>query len=104
MTPKSTLEAKLDSLLPAWEAFDIQFHGLLREAEGGWSVNDSWTAYRGCDRQEAISHLRHRWEIFKLNYLPKARVKDLCDVGCCDDDCLLEVDCTAFATLTKSEA
>lgn len=98
------LETKLNELLPQWKAFDITFHELWREAEGGWSVNDSWTPYRNRPREEAIGHLRHRWEVFKLNYLPKARVKDIVDIG--DDysgECRLEVDCTAFATLRESE-
>lgn len=96
-----TLEQKLEQMLPDWPAFDITFHELWGDGEGGWSVNDSWTPYRNQDRQETISHLRHRWEIFKLNYLPKARVKDLQDSGMGDEVCL-EADCTAFATLRKS--
>lgn len=98
-----TLEQRLETLLPAWPSFNIQFHELWREAEGGWSVNDSWTPYKDATREETIGHLRHRWQVFKANYLPKARVRDLTDIACCDDDCLLEVDCTAFATLTQGE-
>lgn len=98
-----TLEQKLEAMLPDWPAFNIQFHGLWRD-DGGWSVNDSWTAYREATREETIGHLRARWEVFKLNYLPKARVRDLTDAGIDnDDDCLLEVDCTAFATIRNSK-
>ena len=98
---KGSFEARMDELLPQWDSFDLTFHGLLREAEGGWSVNDSWTAYRGCDRQEAIEHLRGRWEIFKVNYLPKARVADITDNGDGEGECLLDVDCTALATVRQ---
>lgn len=93
------LETKLDQMLPQWPSFRIQFHELWRY-DGSWSVNDSWTPRESADRQETISLLRSRWEIFKLNYLPKARVKDLVNIGD-RDDCMLEVDCVAFATLTK---
>lgn len=98
-----TLEQKLEQMLPDWPAFNITFHELWGDGEGGWGVNDSWTPYKNQDRQETISRLRARWEIFKLNYLPKARVKDL-EYAPYDnsDELWLEVDCTAFATLRKA--
>lgn len=99
-----TFEQRLEQLLPKdWTSFDLTFHGLLREAEGGWSVNDSWRAYRDNDRAEAIRHLKGRWEIFKLNYHSKARVRDIVDVGDADT-CLLEVDCIALATVEEGGA
>lgn len=101
---RQRLEQRLEALLPKWESYTVVFHGLLREAEGGWSVNDSWTGLSDGDRESAIGLLRHRWEVFKLNYLPKAKVADLTDAGCGEDDCLLEVDCTAFATVRKGGA
>lgn len=102
------LETKLDQLLPDWPSFNVQFHELWREPDGplcgGWSVNDSWTPFAKATKEETIGHLRARWEVFKLNYLPKARVMDLEDIGCDEDSpCMLEVDCVAFATLTKGE-
>lgn len=100
----NSIGAKLDALLPAWTSFDVIFHELWREPEGGWSVNDSWKAGRNLDRDEAITLIMHRWEIFKLNYLARARVRDLCDAGDSDGDCLLEVDCTAFATVQNGGA
>lgn len=45
---------------------------------------------RGCDREEAISHLRHRWEVYKVSYEPKARVSDISDDACDEESpCLL---------------
>lgn len=100
---KWTFEARMDALLPEWEAFDVIAHELWRESEGGWSVNYSWHLARGCDREEAISHLRHRWSVFKANYMPKAAVSAIEDAAC-DDECpvVLEVNCTAFAELRKA--
>lgn len=95
---KHTLEARLDALLPVTDKpLRVQMFELWREAEGGWSVNDSWSVIR--DREDAISLLRDRWEVFKLNYLPKVRVRDLCDIGD-DEETMLEVDCTAFANVS----
>lgn len=100
---KGSIEAKLDQLLPDWQTFRVVFHELWREPEGGWSVNDSWCVNRAADRETAIADVVSRWRIFKVNYLPTARVRDIEDAGC-DEDCLLEVDCTALATLTRGEA
>ncbi len=97
------LEQHIEKLLPDWPSFTIQFHELCREPEGGWSVNDSWTPRHSADRQETISLLRDRWEVFKLNYMPKARVKDIEDIGDCEDEIMLDVQCVAFATLRKAE-
>lgn len=100
---KGTLEAHLDSILPDWPKFNIRFHELWRDYGGGWSVNDSWIAYRNADREETIAHLRERWEVFKLNYDSKARVQDLCEAWSFDDDLFaLEVDYTAFTELRKA--
>lgn len=102
--PPGTAGAAFNSLLPQWPAYDVIFHELWRDTEGGWSVNDSWKVERGCDRETAIGRLCGRWAIFKLNYLPQARVKDITDASCdSEGDCLLEVDCTAFATVRKGE-
>ena len=94
------LETKLEQLIPAhWTGeLRVTMFELWPENEGGWSVNDGWsvTHYRA----DAIALLRDRWEVFKLNYLPKARVRDLCDIGDSEAECMLEVDCTAFANVS----
>jgi|ERR1041384_1456316 hypothetical protein len=94
-------EQKINQMLPNWKSFNVQFHDLLFDGES-WSVNDSWTPIKDASRDMTIQWLKTRWEVFKLNYLPNAKVKDIEDIG--DGDlCCLEVDCTAFATLTKGE-
>jgi hypothetical protein len=99
---KGTLEARLDDLLPDWPSFDVIAHELWADGDGGFSVNDSWHLGRDCDREEAITHLRHRWEVWKLNYMPKARVADLTDASCdSESPSLLEVNCAAFAEVRK---
>lgn len=89
----------MNDLLPQGETFSVKAFELWRDAEGGWSVNDGWTIARDVDRADAISALRGRWEVFKLNYLPKARVSDITDIGYDEKQCSLEVDCTAFADI-----
>lgn len=96
-------ETKINSLLPEWERFDIRFFGLIRESEGGWSVNDSWTARTNATREETINLLRDRWEVFKLNYLKKARVKNITNESIVENEVQLEVDYTTFADLTRAD-
>lgn len=93
---KGSLEAKLDSLLPAFPSYDVIAHELSHDGMG-YSVNNSWHLGRGCDRESAISHLANRWHVFKANYASKARVMDLSDSSCEENECVLEVDCIPFA-------
>jgi hypothetical protein len=101
---KGTFEAKMDLMLPTdIQSFDVVAFELLRD-EGSWSVNDAWTMASGVDREEAISALRGRWEVFKLNYAPRACVKDITDCGDgWQGETKLEVDCTAFADVRNAE-
>lgn len=95
---KGTLEARLNEILPDGDGpFRVVFHELWRDAEGGWSVNDSWYGERSCDRERAIEALRGRWEVFKVNYLREARVRDLTDASSESGHAMVEVDCTSFA-------
>ena len=95
---KGSIKAKLDELLPDFPSFDVIAHELLHDGES-WSVNDSWHLARGCDREEAITHLANRWEVFKINYAPRAAIKNLTDANYSGSEfpALLEVDCIAFA-------
>lgn len=99
---KGSFEARIDYLLPAWPTFDVIAHELWSDGEG-LSVNDSWFLGRGCDRDEAISHLLNRWEVFRVNYAPRATVKSIVDANWSGDDfpSLLEADGIPFAEIRK---
>lgn len=97
--PKNSFEARIDSLLPQGKSYNLIFFQLIREGGGGWSVNDSWRHASGVDREEAISRLRFRWEVFKANYGTKHRVSNITDIGDTEELSMLEVDCTAFANV-----
>ncbi len=103
---KNSIEAKLDSLLPEYESFDVIAHELWADGDGGYSGNDSWHLARGCDRAEAIAHLANRWYVFKANYAPRAAIKDLSDANWGGDEfpALLEVNCTAFAEVRNAKS
>tara|TARA_R110000868_G_scaffold188768_3_gene431543 strand:+ start:7761 stop:8084 length:324 start_codon:yes stop_codon:yes gene_type:complete len=100
---KNSFEGRIDSLLPEGDSFSVKFFELWREAEGGWSVNDAWWGQREGDRVTTIELLRDRWEVFKLNYLSRANVKDISDISFEEGECCLEVCCTAFADVKKVE-
>lgn len=102
---KNSIEAKLDSLLPEYPSFDVIAHELQHDGES-YSTNDSWFLARGCDREEAIGHLVNRWHVFKANYAPRARVRDLSDANWSGDEfpSLLEVDCIPFAEVRNGGA
>ena len=90
------LETKLRSLInnPS-DTFDVIAHELLGNMSEGYDVNSSWYLLRDADISTVLESARGRWEVFKLNYHPKARVTDINDIGY-DDDISLEVDCIPF--------
>lgn len=100
---KNTIEAKLDSLLPQWPAFDVIALELTHDG-CGWSVNTPFRIASAVDRETAIERLASRWHTFKANYAPRACVRDLSDASCEENEALLEVDCIPFANVDNSEA
>jgi hypothetical protein len=80
---------------------DVIAYTLDREPEGGLSVNDSWRMKRDATLAETLEILRARWEVFKLNYAPRARVSDLGDANYSGPEfaALLECDCIPFAEI-----
>jgi len=93
------LETKIRNLITETNAtsetrFDIVAHELWGNSEEGFSTN-SWYIASNADIETVLESARARWEIFKLNYLPKARVGDISDTGF-DSTLSLEVDCVPF--------
>jgi len=63
--------------LPEGTTFDVYAWELWRDDSGGWSVNDGWKIARETDLAGLKEAARGRWEVFKVNYFPRARVADL---------------------------
>jgi len=78
------LENKIRSLLsdaPADTTFDVYAHELWRDTEGGWTSNDRWCIAHNVTLDGVLEAALGRWEIFKINYAPRARVKDVEEIG-----------------------
>jgi len=71
-----TLEKLIHNELTENETYSVIAHELWSDGDG-WSVNDSWYLSRNVDKAQVLQDARGRWEIFKVNYLPKARIKDV---------------------------
>lgn len=80
---RQTLETAISEILapvlahdPA-ATFDVWGCQLQREPDGGWTFNDAFRMIREAGLAEALETARARWDIFKLNYAPRARVADI---------------------------
>lgn len=83
-TRKPRLETVISAMLadyPADTRFRIMAHELWADGEGGLSSNDRFQIARDVPRDDVPEICRGRWEVFKINYCPKARVSDLSDIG-----------------------
>jgi hypothetical protein len=94
------LENKIRNLIVETNAtsetrFDIVAHELWGNSREGFETNASWYIKTNATIEEALEAARGRWEVFKANYLPKARVCDISDIGY-DESLNLEVDCVPF--------
>ena len=94
------LETKIRNLITETNAtnetrFDVIAHELWGNAQDGLEVNSSWYIKTNATIDEALDAARGRWEVFKVNYLPKARVRDIQDTGF-DSTLSLDVDCVPF--------
>lgn len=98
---KNSLEAKIASLVPEdWQTVDVIALALLNDGEG-WSVNEAWFMCRDFSLEDAMEDIRGRWEVWKVNYHPKACVKDIVDTG--DGETMyLDVDGIAFLEIRKA--
>ena len=94
------LETKISKLISETNTneetrFDVIAHELWGNSREGFETNSSWYIATNADLAHVLEAARGRWEVFKVNYLPKARVSDIEDYSC--DSCLsLEVDCVPF--------
>jgi hypothetical protein len=100
------LETKIKNLIaaenfPEGTEFKVVTHGLMRSEGGGWETNDSHYLTRDPVSLETVLEMaRGRWETFKVNYLPRARVSDIVNAyESGGDQLLLEVDFTSFLTI-----
>jgi hypothetical protein len=94
------LETKIRNLInetnPDADArFNVVAHELWGNSQEGFSTNSSWYIATNADLSQVLEAARGRWEVFKLNYLPKARVSDISDTGF-DSTLSLEVDFVPF--------
>ena len=94
------LETKIRNLINETNAtnearFDVVAHELWGNSQEGYSTNSSWYIATNADLSQVLEAARGRWEVFKANYLPKARVCDITDTGF-DSTLSLEVDFVPF--------
>lgn len=101
---RQTLEQRISELiehLPDGE-YKICAHEL-------WKCDDQWISkdvfvIANCSKEEIAFHCRKRWEIFKLNYCPKARVCDIDDILFGQENFLyLEVDYIPFINIYSND-
>lgn len=100
------LETKIRNLINETNAtddtrFNVIAHELWGNSQEGLSVNSSWYVATGADMSQVLEAARGRWEVFKANYLPKARVSDISDTGF-DSTLSLEIDCVPFLEIRLS--
>ena len=95
---RQTLETVIREYIAAHDPetrFDVIAFELWGNRREGFDCNDKWFIRRNADLPEVLNAARGRWEIFKLNYLPAARVSDLEDTGW-EDTVSLEIDAVPF--------
>lgn len=66
--------------IPEAELYNVTAYGLTHDGEG-WSVNSPFRFGREVTFERLLEIARGRWEVFKGNYMPKARVSDISDIG-----------------------
>lgn len=82
--------------------FDVVAFELWGNAREGFDTNSAWYLSKDADADQVLQDSRGRWEAFKVNYLPKARVCDIQDTGH-DSTLSLEVDCIPFLEIRPSK-
>lgn len=97
------LENHLEKLIPeiSTEKFDVIAYELWPDGEDSWSVNDSWRIARNAEKEDILRAIRGRWEVFKVNYLPRGRV---CDITVDGDEDTIYLDCQGIPFLELRKA
>lgn len=94
------LETKIAEILseyPEGQLFDVCAYELCGNRKEGFDCNDLWRLRRAVTLPDVLEAARGRWEVFKLNYLPKARVCDIKDsTGELGYAAILDVDCVPY--------
>jgi hypothetical protein len=74
-----TLEKRIQSELAelADKTFSIIAHELWGNSREGYHTNTSWYLARGADFADLLRIARGRWEVFKVNYSPRATIHGL---------------------------
>ncbi len=102
---RQTLETAIAEILAPVLAFDpaatFDVYGceLWRDESGGWTFNDAFRMVREADLATVKETARARWEIFRLNYSPRARVADIDVLEWCPGDRSLYVECDYMSFL-----
>jgi hypothetical protein len=78
-------------------------YGMMRDECGGWSVNTPFCIARDVSALEALEAVRGRWEVYKVNYSPRARVSALADTSDQPGVCEWEEAQTPFLRIEKLE-
>jgi hypothetical protein len=82
---RQTLETRIASMLAEYDStttFNVIAHELWGNRREGFETNTSWYLTKNADLAQVLDAARGRWEVFKINYLPDARVRDLEDDSC----------------------
>lgn len=101
MKPKRiTLKSLIRETLAAYPPgtlFSVYAFELWGNTREGFDCNDCWRIAHEADPHEVESAAIARWEIFRLNYAPRARVSGITDTGGgAPHPASLEVDCLPF--------
>lgn len=103
---KGSAVERLASFLASYEPetrFDVIAYELTHDGQG-WSVNTPFRIASDVDAMEAVEHAANRFDVFKVNYCTRARVKDIEDTGDDESAVMLEVQQIPFLEIRPCDA
>jgi hypothetical protein len=74
---ETVISACLPEDLPPGTTMDVLAWELWGNRKEGFEVNDGWKIARETDLSGLKEAARGRWEVFKVNYFPRARVSEI---------------------------